>query len=76
MSIDGLRLGSTPASDMSPFAMVRQRMSLRLDATTSEAMGRPMRRAACAAKMLPKLPVGTVKATRRRGAPSATAEAT
>ena len=43
MSIDGLRLGSTAASDMSPFAMVRQRMSLRFDATMNCVMGTPMR---------------------------------
>ncbi len=51
-------------------------MSLRLLATTSRATGRPMRRAAQAASTLPKLPVGTLNATSRSGAPSARAAAT
>ena len=51
-------------------------MSLRLLATTSRATGRPMRRAAHAARTLPKLPVGTLNATSRSGAPSARAAAT
>jgi hypothetical protein len=49
MSMLGLRLGSTSASDMSPRAMVRHTMSLRFEATTRRSTGRPMRRAACAA---------------------------
>ena len=51
-------------------------MSLRLEPTISRATGSPMRRAAQAASTLPKLPVGTLNATSRSGAPSASAAAT
>ena len=58
---------------MSLVARNRDRMSLRLDATISRATGRPIRRATQAASTLPKLPVGTLNATSRSGAPSASA---
>ena len=41
----------------------------------SRSTGSPMRRAAQAASTLPKLPVGTLKATGRSGAPRASAAA-
>ncbi len=58
---------------MSLPAKKRARMSLRLAPTTSRSIGRPMRFTAQAAKTLPKLPVGTLKATGRSGAPRASA---
>ena len=51
-------------------------MSLRFDPTISRATGSPIRRAAQAARTLPKFPVGTLNATSRSGAPSASAAAT
>src|SRR5262252_7081596 len=48
-------------------------MSLTLVATVSRSTGRPIRAATQPANTSPKLPVGTVKATVRGGAPSATA---
>ena len=51
-------------------------MSLRFDPIVSRATGSPIRRAAQAARTLPKLPVGTLNATSRSGAPSASAAAT
>ncbi len=68
--------GSTGAIDMSLSLRNRVRMSLRFEPTISRATGKPMRRAAHAARTLPKLPVGTLKATSRSGAPSASAAAT
>ncbi len=76
MSMLGDRLGSTARTDMSLAARKRARMSLRLLATISRATGSPIRRAAQAASTLPKLPVGTLNATSRSGAPSASAAAT
>ena len=75
MSMLGDSDRSTGAIDMSLAARNRVRMSLRLDATISRATGRPMRRATQAASTLPKLPVGTLNATSRSGAPSAKAAA-
>ena len=72
----GDRLGSTGRTDMSLAARNRARMSLRLDPATRRATGSPIRRAAQAARMLPKLPVGTANATSWSGAPSASAAAT
>ena len=76
MSMLGDRLGSTGRADMSLAARKRARMSLRLEPAIRRATGSPMRRATQAARMLPKLPVGTLKATSRSGAPSASAAAT
>ena len=76
MSIDGDSDGSTGAIDMSLLSRNRVRISLRFDPTMKRATGRPIRRAAQAARTLPKLPVGTEKATSRSGAPSARAAAT
>ena len=76
MSMLGDSDGSTGAIDMSLAARKRARMSLRFDPTISRATGRPIRRAAQAARTLPKLPVGTANATSRSGAPNASAEAT
>ena len=64
------------AIDMSFDARKRARMSLRLEPAISRVTGNPMRRAAQADRMLPKLPVGTLNATSRSGAPSASAAAT
>ena len=76
MSMLGDKLGSTVAIDMSFDARNRATMSLRLEPTTRRAIGRPMRRAAQAESTLPKLPVGTLNATSRSGAPRAKAAAT
>ena len=76
MSMLGDRLGSTAAIDMSLEARKRVSISLRLEPTISRVTGRPIRRAAQAAKTLPKLPVGTLNATSRSGAPNANAAAT
>ena len=76
MSMLGDRVGSTVAIDMSFDARNRARMSLRLEPMISRATGSPIRRAAQAASTLPKLPVGTLNATSRSGAPSASAAAT
>ena len=76
MSMLGDRLGCTPCMLMSLLARKRARMSLWLLATTRRATGRPIRRAAQAASTLPKLPVGTLNATSRSGAPRASAAAT
>ncbi len=76
MSMLGDRLGSTPAIDMSFEARNRARISLRLQPMISRATGSPIRRATHAASTLPKLPVGTLNATSRSGAPSASAAAT
>ena len=76
MSMLGDSDGSTGAIDMSLEARNRARMSLRLDPTIRRATGSPIRRAAQAASTLPKLPVGTLKATSRSGAPNASAAAT
>ena len=76
MSMLGDNDGSTGNIDMSFEARNRARMSLRFDPTISRATGSPIRRAAQAASTLPKLPVGTLNATSRSGAPKASAEAT
>ena len=76
MSMLGDSEGSTVCIDMSLAARKRDRISLRLAPMTRRATGSPMRRAAQAASTLPKLPVGTAKATSRSGAPSANAAAT
>ena len=73
MSMLGLKVAVTPRSDMSLSAKKRARMSLALQATISFSIGSPIRRATQAAKTLPKLPVGTLKATGRSGAPTASA---
>ena len=75
MSMLGDRLGSTPAIVMSFEVRKRARISLRLEPAMSRATGSPIRRATHAARMLPKLPVGTLNATSRSGAPSASAAA-
>lgn len=72
----GLRLGSTVPIDRLPVSRKRVRMSLRFVPMARLAIGRPMWRAAWAAKTLPKLPVGTANDTARAGAPSATAAQT
>ena len=74
--MDGESEGSTGRAVMSLVARKRARISLRFEPTISFATGRPMRIAAQAASTLPKLPVGTLNATGRSGAPSAKAAAT
>ena len=76
MSMLGDSDGSTGAIDMSFDARNPARMSLRLDPMIRRAIGKPIRRAAQAARTLPKLPVGTLNATSRSGAPNARAAAT
>jgi len=71
--MDGESVGVTSAFAMRPVSRKRARMSLALVATMSRSIGRPMRRAAYPANTLPKLPVGTEKATRRSGAPNESA---
>ena len=73
MSMLGDRLGSTPRTDMSFAARKRARMSFRLAPTIRRSTGSPICITAQAARTLPKLPVGTLKATGRSGAPSASA---
>ena len=68
--------GSTGTIDMSLDSRKRNKMSLRFEPTINRATGSPIRRAAQAARTLPKLPVGTLNATSRSGAPSARAAAT
>ena len=59
MSIDGLLVGTTGRTDMSPSLTNRVRMSLAFEATMKSAIDAPACLATHPAKMLPKLPVGT-----------------
>ncbi len=59
MSMLGLMVGTTSPSSSTPLEKKRVRMSLRLLAQMSWAMGTPMRRATQPLKMLPKFPLGT-----------------
>ena len=65
MSMLGLSVGTTARVSMRPSASRRGRMSLAFEPITSRSSGRPQARATQPESTLPKLPVGTAKASRR-----------
>ena len=70
MSMLGLIVGTTSPRSSTPEAKKRVRMSLRLLAQMSWAIGTPIRRATQPLKMLPKFPLGTEKDTAGAAGPS------
>ncbi len=65
MSMLGLSVGTTPRASMRPVASRRGRMSFAFEPITSRSTGRPEARATQPESTLPKLPVGTAKASPR-----------
>ena len=63
MSMLGLSVGTTPRASMRPLASRRGRMSLAFEPITSRSSGMPQARATQPESTLPKLPVGTAKAS-------------